>query len=268
MKHHPTAIISKLAKIDPTVEIGPYAIIEDDVTLKKNVKVYSHAYISSGTEIGEDTQVHMGAVIGHTPQDVAFEGKKSYTKIGKRNIIREYVTIHRGTKEDTSTVIGDDNFLMAISHVGHNCVLGNNVVLANGVLLAGYVNVEDLVFISGNVVVHQFCNIGKLSMIGGFSGVNKDVPPYMTVRGPSKIRSTNLVGLRRAGFKNNIIKEIREAFKLLYKSGLNTKQALERIEKLSPGEEVMHLVEFVRNSKRGICKTGTMPGFEDHEDEE
>jgi len=251
---HKTAIVSKNAQIDKSVEIGPFAIIEDDCILEKNVKIYAHAYVASGTEIKEGTEVHMGAVLGHVPQDLAYDGKKTFLKIGKKNIIREYVTIHRGTKEGTSTIIGDENFLMGLSHVGHNCNIGNKVVLANGALLAGYINVGDAAFISGNVVVHQFCNIGTLSIIGGFSGVNKDVPPYMAVRGPSSVWSVNLVGLRRAGFDRSVIRDIREAFRLIYKSGLNTKQAVEKILEIKPGKEIMRLVEFIKNSKRGICK--------------
>lgn len=255
MKIHPTAIVSKQAEIDPDIEIGPYAIVESDVVLKKGVKVYARAYICKGTTVGEKTEVHMGAVLGHVPQDLAFDNKnKTYLKIGKKNIIREYVTIHRGTKDNTATEIGDENFLMALSHVGHNCVIGNNTILANGALLAGYTNVEDQVFISGNVVVHQFCNIGKLAIIGGFSGVNKDVPPYMAVRGPSSVWSVNLIGLRRAGFGRGAIDKIREAFKFIYRSGLNTRQAVEKIMECNPAEEVRHLVEFIKNSKRGICK--------------
>jgi len=253
-KIHPTAIIGKHAEIDQSVEIGPYAIVEDDVVIGKNVKIYARAYIAGGTEIGEGTEVHIGAVLGHLPQDLAFEGKKTYLRIGKKNVIREYVTIHRGTKEGTATEIGNENFLMAFSHVGHNCVLGDNVILANGALLGGYINVEDRVFISGNVVVHQFCRIGKLAIVGGFSGVNKDVPPFMAVRGPSVVWSINLIGLRRAGLKHGVINEIKNAFKLIYKSGLNTKQAIGEIEKKKPGEEVGYLVEFIKNSKRGICK--------------
>ncbi len=255
MTIHPTAIVSKRAEIDPGVEIGPYAIVEDDVKIRKNVKIYARAYICRNTQVDEGTQIHMGAVLGHLPQDLAFKGKETYLKIGKRNIIREYVTIHRGTKEGTATEIGDENFLMALSHIGHNCVLGNKVILANGVLLAGYVSVEDQAFISGNVVVHQFCSIGRLALIGGFSGVNKDVPPYMAVRGPSIVYSVNLVGLRRAGFKNSVIKEIKEAFTLIYRSNLNASQAIDKILKEhKPGKEIMHLIEFIKKSKRGICK--------------
>ncbi len=248
------ALVSKSAKIADGVEIGPYAIIEDGVELRSRVKIGPHAYIYSNTSIGEDTQVHIGAVVGNVPQDLAFENKQSFVKIGKRNVIREYVTIHRGTKEGTSTVIGDDCYLMAASHVGHNCQVGNKVILANGVLLAGYVEVEDMAFISGNVVIHQFCRIGTLAMIGGFSGINKDVPPYMLVRGPSVVRATNLVGLRRTKVAREDISAIREAFRLIYMAGLNTVQALEEIKKLKPSKEISHLIEFIQSSKRGICK--------------
>jgi len=254
MAIHKTAIVSKKAEIDPSAEIGPFATVEEGVKLEKNVRILAHAYICGGTEIKEATEVHMGAVLGHAPQDLAYEGKKTYLKIGRKNIIREYVTVHRGTKEGTATIIGDENFLMGLSHVGHNCNLGNRVVLANGALLAGYATVGDSAFISGNVVVHQFCNIGTLAIIGGFSGVNKDVPPYMAVRGPSSVWSVNLVGLRRAGFDRGAIRDIREAFRLIYKSGLNTEQAVEKILEMKPGKEATHLVEFIKNSKRGICK--------------
>jgi UDP-N-acetylglucosamine acyltransferase len=254
MTIHPTAIVGKHAQVAPSVEIGPYAIVEDGAKIEKNVKIYARAYICKNTEIGEGTQVHMGAVLGHVPQDLAFEDKETYLKIGKRNIIREYATIHRGTKEGTTTEIGDENFLMALSHIGHNCVLGNKVILANGALLAGYINVEDQVFISGNVVVHQFCSIGRLAIIGGFSGVNKDVPPYTVVRGVSTIRAINLIGLKRAGFSAKAINEIREAFKLVYNSDLNTNQAIEKILDTKSGKEARHFAEFIKNSKRGICK--------------
>jgi len=253
-KIHPSAIVDKNAKLARDVEIGPYAIIEKDVKLGKNVKVYPHAYICRFTEIGDGTQVHMGAVVGHLPQDLTFKDEKSFTKIGKRNVIREYATIHRGNKENTYTVLGDDNYIMALSHIGHNCVLGNNVILANGALLAGHIEIEDSVFVSGNVVVHQFCKIGKLSLIGGFSGVNKDVPPYMILRGPSTIRGLNLIGLRRFGAKKEVIKELKNAFQLLYRSEINTNQALEKILEGKPSTEALHLVDFIKKSKRGICK--------------
>lgn len=248
------AIVSKKARIGNGVEVGPFAIIEDDVELGSNVKVWPHAYICNGTSIGDDTQVHMGAVVGHLPQDLAFKDKKTYLKIGKGNIIREYATIHRGTEEGSSTIIGDNCYLMAVSHVGHNCHIGNNAILANCALLAGHVSVGDYAFISGNVVVHQFCRIGALAMIGGFTGINKDVPPYMLVRGPSVVRAVNLIGLRRAKMPRETIESIKEAYKLLYMSDLNTEQAIEGMKKLKPSKELDHLIDFIKGSKRGICK--------------
>lgn len=250
------AAVSKNAKIAEDVEIGPYAIIEDDVEISSGAKIWPHAHICSGAHIGEETQVHMGAVVGHLPQDLSFDiTKKTFTRIGRRTVVREYATIHRATKEGEATTIGDGCYLMAVSHVGHDCHLGNNVILANGALLAGHVEVGDNSFISGNVVVHQFCRIGDYVIIGGFSGVNKDVPPYMLVRGPSVVRSVNLVGLRRAKFARETIHNIMEAFKLLYHSNLNTSQAVAQIKRLGSSKELDHLIEFILSSKRGICKS-------------
>lgn len=249
------AVVSKKAKISEGVEIGPYAIIEDDVEIGRLVKIWPHAHICSGTRIGEETQVHMGAVVGHLPQDLTFDvNKKTYVEIGKRTVIREYATIHRAAKEGMATTIGGNCYLMAVSHIGHDCHIGDNVILANGALLAGHVEVGDNSFISGNVVVHQFCRIGGYVIVGGFSGINMDVPPYMLVRGPSVIRGVNLVALRRAKFPRDTIHKIMEAFKLLYRSNLNTTQAVDEIKKIGPCQELDYLVEFIQNAKRGICK--------------
>jgi len=205
--------------------------------------------------IGEDSEIHMGAVVGHLPQDLLFDkNKKTFARIGRKTVIREYATIHRATKDGGATTIGDNCYIMAVSHVGHDCHIGNNVILANCALLAGHVTVGDNVFISGNVVVHQFCRIGTLVIVGGFTGVNKDVPPYMLVRGPSVIRGVNLVGLRRAKFPRDLIGDLQTAFTKLYKSNLNTAQAIEEIRKLKPSKELDNLVEFIQTSKRGICK--------------
>lgn len=254
MKIHPTAVIDKNAEIAEDVEIGPFSIIEEGVKIASGVRISSHAHILKFTEVGEDTVIHTGAVLGDKPQDVAFQNKETYLKIGRRNIIREYATLHRGTKEGSSTIIGDDNFLMVNSHLGHNCHIGNRVIIANGALLAGYVTVGDSAFISGNVVIHQFTRIGKLAMIGGFSGVNKDVPPYMTVRGPSIVRAINLVGLRRAKMPRDEIKEIKKAFEILYRSDMNTETALKEMAKISDSNAVSEIIGFVKESKRGICK--------------
>ena len=254
MKIHKTAIISKNAEIDPSVEIGPNVIIEGKVRLDKGVRLMANNYICSGTEIGEGTQLHVGAVIGNEPQDYEYGGTETFTKIGRNNIIREYVTVHRGTKEGTATVIGDNNMLMVQAHVGHNCLIGNNTIIAPGALLAGYVEVGDNAFISGNVVVHQFCRIGRLAMLGGFTGVNKDVPPYMLVRGPSAIRGINLVGLRRFGMPRKSIREIKEAYKMLFLSSLSQEEALESIKNNLSSDEIKILVSFIEQSKRKICK--------------
>ena len=249
------AVVSKKAKIAKDVEIGPFVVIEDEVEIASGVKIWPHAYIANGVSVGEGAQIHVGAAIGGIPQDMAFKNTKTFVKIGNRTVIREYATIHRGTADGSSTIIGDDCYLMAVSHVGHNCKLGNNVIVANGALLAGYVEVGDRAFISGNVVIHQFCRIGELSMIGGFSGINKDVPPYMLVRGPSVVRTLNLVGLRRAKVARDAMHELKEAFRLIYTSGVNTSQALVEVKKLPALPEITNLIKFIEGSKRGICKS-------------
>ena len=253
MAIHKTATISKSAEIDSTAEIGAGVIIEGNVRIADSVKLMPNVYVYEGTDVGAETEIHVGAVIGGPPQDYAFKGGRSFTKIGKNNVIREYVTIHRGTEEESSTIIGDNNFLMVQSHIGHNCVIANNVIIANGALLAGRVHVDECAFISGNVVFHQFCRVGAYSMIGGFSGVNKDVPPYMLVRGPSAIRGVNLVGLRRGGFSREVIGEIKEAYKILYLSGKTREDALSIIKSSLSSKEVSDFVSFIESSKRGIC---------------
>jgi len=250
---HQTAIVANSAEIDPTAEIGPGVMIEEGVCIRSGVRVMPNAYIHKGTEIGEGTVIHTGAVIGNEPQDYQYKGAETFTRIGRNNIIREYVTVHRGTAEGSATVIGDNNFLMVQSHVGHNCRIEDDVVVANGALLAGHVQVEKGAFISGNVVFHQFCRVGRYSMIGGFTGVNKDVPPYMLVRGPSVIRGINLVGLRRAGFSREVRKEIKEAYKIFFLSGASRGEALARIKDSLNSDEVAHFVSFIEASKRGIC---------------
>jgi len=251
---HKTALVSGSAEIEPSVEIGPNVIIEGGVCLHHGVRVMANSYICSGTEIGEGTVIHMGAVIGNTPQDYAYNDAATFTKIGKNNIIREYVTIHRGTKEGSSTVIGDNNFLMVQAHVGHNCIIEDNVVIAPSALLAGYVEIGTGVFISGNVVFHQFCRIGRGAMIGGFTGVNKDVPPFMLVRGPSTVWGVNLVGLRRSGVKNDVIREIKEAYKIFFRSNLGQEEAITTIKEKLRSPEINEFISFIEGSRRGICK--------------
>lgn len=265
---HNTAMVSKSAEIDATVEIGAGVTVESGVIIHPGVRIMTNAYIFRGTEIGEGTIIHPGAVIGNEPQDLGYKGEETFTKIGKNNIIREYVTIHRGSSEGTSTVLGDNVFLMVQAHVGHNCEVGDNTIIANGVLLAGYTIVGESVFIAGNVIIHQFCRLGSFSMIGGFSAVNKDVPPYMTVRGPSLLRGVNLIGLRRAGFKRDAIKRIKEAYRILFLSGVSRDEAVARIKETMGSDEIASLISFIEASKRGICTaiTGREKYFEEVKD--
>jgi UDP-N-acetylglucosamine acyltransferase len=213
-----------------------------------------NVYVGPGTTIGDGNQIHMGAVLGHLPQDLALAGAQTVTTIGSRNTIREYVTIHRGTKEGTATVLGDDNVLMANAHLGHNCQVGSRTIFVNLATLAGYCAVEDGAVLSGMVVVHQFARLGRLAMVSGLSAVNKDVPPYMLCGGrPAVIQGLNVVGMRRAGIAAPVREEIKRAYKLLYRDGLNVSHAIKAIEQGCRSEEVRRLVQFVNESKRGIC---------------
>ena len=254
---HSTALVSPKAQLAQDVTVGPYAIIHDNVRIDAGTRVLNAATITGWTEIGKNNVIHMGAVVGHEPQDLGWKGGRSYLTMGDGNVIREYATLHRGTKEDTATVIGNNNYLMGLSHVAHNCQLGNNIILANGGLLAGYTVVEDKAFISGNVVVHQFTRLGMLSMMSGGGATSKDVPPFMIVAGRSEVYGVNLVGMRRSGFSREAIRQIKEAYLMLFKSGLATKTAVEKLEagEAGPvGKELRYLLDFIKNSKTGICR--------------
>lgn len=255
MAVHNTAIVDKSAEVENSVEVGPGAIIEGGVRIHANVKIMANVHIYKGTEIGEGTVIHPGAIIGNEPQDYAYKGEESFTKVGKNCIVREYATIHRGTRGGSTTLIGNNVFLMVQSHIGHNCAIEDNAVIANGALLAGYVEVGRNAFISGGVVFHQFCRVGRFAMIGGFTGINKDVPPYMVAQGPSAIRGINLVGLKRAKVGRDVIIELKEAYNTLYFSRLRREEAIEKIEKEARSEEVKHLASFIKSTKRGICRT-------------
>jgi UDP-N-acetylglucosamine acyltransferase len=251
---HPSAIVSARAQLGEGNDIGPGCVIEDGAVLGSRNKLWMNVYVGPGTTIVDDNHIHMGAVIGHLPQDLAFAGGPSPTMIGSRNTIREYVTIHRGTKEGSSTVVGDDNVFMANVHLGHNCQVGHRTVLVNLATLAGYCTVEDGALLSGMVVVHQFTRVGALAMVSGLSAVNKDVPPYMLCGGrPAVIQGLNTVGVRRAGIAAPVREEIKRAYKLLYREGLNVRHALEAIERECQSSQVKALVEFVKSAKRGIC---------------
>jgi UDP-N-acetylglucosamine acyltransferase len=254
MKIHPTAIIDPKAEIESTVEIGPHVVIEGPVTIKGCTRVMAHAYLTGWTEIGERNEIHPGAVLGDAPQDKAYNGAKTYLRIGDENIFREYVQVHRGTTAGSATVIGNRNFLMATSHVGHNCQLGDDVILANGALLAGYVEVGNNVFISGNCVVHQFVRIGDHALMRGLSGTSRDVPPYAIVDWQHTVRGVNVVGLKRAGFNEKRIRAIREAFRILFRKGRNLALAIKEVQDSNKANnDVLALLEFIKASERGVC---------------
>lgn len=254
MSIHPTALIDPKAEIDSSVEIGPYVVIEGRAKVGRGTRVMAHAYVSGWTEIGENNEIHPGVMLGDAPQDRAYKGEETYLRIGHNNIFREHVQVHRGTAPGSSTTIGDENFLMANSHVGHNCKLENQIVLANGALLGGYVEVGANVFISGNCVVHQFVRIGEYALMRGLSGTSRDVPPYSIIDWQHTVRGVNIIGLKRAGFGEQRIREIREAFRVLFGKGRNLSLAIKEIEQRGrASEDVLALLEFIKSSKRGVC---------------
>jgi len=257
MQIHPSSIVSKKAKLSDDIQVGPYTIIGDDVNIGKAVKIGASCVIEGRTSIGSGCQIFTGAVIGSRPQDLKYKGEKSFLEIGENNIIREYCTFNPGTEEGSKTIVGNNNLFMAYSHIAHNCKVANNCVIANNGTLAGYVTIEDKAVIGGLVAIHQFVRVGILSIIGGCSKVVQDIPPYSTCDGhPARVYGLNLVGLRRNGISKETIEELNRVFKLLFNSGLTKAHALERIKKeISPSQEVSYLVDFVKNSQRGISRS-------------
>ena len=256
MSIHRTAIVSPKAKLDSSVEVGPNVIIDEHVKIDAGTRVWANAYITGHTEIGRDNEIHMGAVIGHEPQDLKFDRTcRSYLKIGDRNVFREYCTVHRGTEPESATVIGNECYLMGLSHVGHNCLIGNSVIICNCALLAGHVHIGDRAFISGGVAIHQFMHIGRLAMLSGNARVTMDVPPFTLMAERNEIYALNRVGLKRAKISDEALGELKKLFKLFYRSGLNGTQALKEAstEGAFTTAEARELIDFVRNSPNGIC---------------
>lgn len=252
---HPTAIVHENAELGEGVEVGPFAIISANVKIGDKTIVGPRVSIEGWTTLGSENEIFTGAVLGSRTQDKKFEGGISYLKIGNRNKIREYVTINPGTKEGTETVIGDDNLLMAYSHVAHDCIIHNRAVLANSATLAGHVVVEDGVIIGGLTGVHQFVRIGQLAIIGGCSKVVQDIPPFMMVDGhPAEGRGLNSVGLNRAGISSQDKMALKKAFKIIFRSGLSLKNIILTLESESvQSPTTIHLLNFLKASDRGIC---------------
>jgi UDP-N-acetylglucosamine acyltransferase len=254
-KVHPTAIVDLGAKIGASAEIGPFSIVGSQVTIGDKTIVQSHVVIEGEVEIGTGNFIGPGAVIGAPPQDVSFSPeRKTKVVIGNNNIIREYCTIHRGTADESSTKIGDKNFLMTGAHIGHNCLIGNNVIIANNCLLAGYVRVDDGAFLGGGSAFHQFMHIGRLVMVQGSSSFGKDLPPFVIAAERNSVFGLNVVGLRRAGLSAKDREDVKAAFKLVYLSGLNISQALKKATTMNFSAPAREFLDFVSNAKkRGIC---------------
>lgn len=256
---HKTAVLASGCELGSDVKVGPFSYIESDVRIGDGCVIGPHVTILRHTSLGSNCSVHSCAVLGDVPQDIGFAGCDSGVRIGSNCRIREGVTIHRGSGPGTFTEVGDGCFLMAFSHVAHNVRLGRDVILANGVLLAGHVEVGDGAFIGGNAGVHQFVKIGRLAMLGGGSALSKDLPPFCTLRPAAlnRIAGLNVVGMRRAGLTAVERDEIKRAFKIIYRSGRNVKQAMEYIEETFHGGPALEFCEFIRRSTRGICGAGS-----------
>jgi UDP-N-acetylglucosamine acyltransferase len=254
-KIHPTAIVDPNATIGADVEIGPFSIVGPHVTIGDKTLVQSHVLIECEVIIGRGNFIGHGAIIGAPPQDLSFSlDRKTKVEIGNDNIIREYCTIHRGSSDRSATKIGDKNFLMTGAHIGHNCLIGNNVIIANNCLLAGHVRVDDGAFLGGGSTFHQFMHIGRLVMVQGSSAFGKDLPPFVLAAERNSVFGLNVVGLRRAAFDANDRDDIKAAFKLVYLSGLNISQALEKAATMNFSEPAREFLDFVATSKkRGIC---------------
>jgi UDP-N-acetylglucosamine acyltransferase len=257
----PSAVIAPTARIHPNAQIsaqaviGEYVIVEDDVLIGAYCRLEPYVYVKRWTTLGERNEISAGTVLGTDPLDKNFTGERSYLRIGNGNIIREHYTISRGTQPESVTAIGDGNYIMTAGHIAHNCRIGNNCVIASCALVAGHVEMEDQAFVSGGVVIHQFSKIGKLAMIGGNSRVNSDVPPFFLYSDFNVApKGLNIVGLQRAGFTKEEISALKAAYRILYRSGLKLEQALARIEAELHTSHTQHLVNFVRASKRGICR--------------
>ena len=252
----PLSYIDPGAKIDSSVVIDPFVCIDNNVEIGAGCKIGSNVTICEGVRIGKNVTIFPGAVIGAIPQDLKFKGEDSLVYIGDNTVIREYVTIHRGTASRGKTIVGHDCLIMAYCHIAHDCIVGNHVIMSNVTQLAGEVQVGDYAVIGGGTLVHQFTHIGAHVMIQGGSKVQKDIPPYITAaREPIQFCGVNSIGLRRRGFTNEQIHSIQDTYRLIFQSGLNVSQALERIEAELPSSlERDEIILFCRNSPRGILK--------------
>jgi UDP-N-acetylglucosamine acyltransferase len=253
---HNTAIVHEKARLGEGVEIGPYAIIGEHVVIGAGTRIGPHAVIEGWTEIGRDNRIFQFASVGADPQDLKYRGEETQLRIGDRNVVREFVTLHRGTVDGGGeTVIGNDNLFMAYSHVAHDCVLGDRVIMANGATLAGHVRIDDYAILGGLCAVHQFTRVGCHVMVSGGSMVAQDIPPYTIAQGDrAKTVGINQIGLKRRDFSDEIVSDIKQAYKLVFRSGLRLEDALDRIEAELDSPEIRVFTDFIRGSDRGIAR--------------
>ncbi len=255
---HPTAIVDPKAEIGKDVEIGPYSIIEKGAVIGAGTAIRSHVFIGEGAEIGEKCQIYQFASVGEAPQALAYRGEKTYLLLGNQNVVREFVTLNRGTVPGGGkTTIGHNNLFMAYSHVGHDCHLGSHIVLANGATLAGHIFIEDHAIIGGLAAIHQFCQIGAHAMVSGLTGVPQDIPPYMMAAGSrAKLYGLNTVGLKRFNFSEKAIRALKKAYRIIFRSNLTLENALKVLQEdeITQLPEIQHLLQFIQRSKRGITR--------------
>ena len=258
----PSARIAPTARVDPEAVIGPQAVVQDYCVIERDVVIGAHCllepyvYVKRWTTLGERNEISAGTVLGTDPLDKAFNPReRSYLIIGNGNRVREHYTISRGTKPETLTLIGNDNYIMTAGHIAHNSKIGNNIVIASTSLVAGYVDIEDQAFISGGVVIHQYSRIGRLVMVAGGSRVNMDLTPFLLCAGfDARPTGLNLVGLRRAGYQREEIAAIKQTYQILFRSGLRMADALARVEAEVDSDHARHIIEFIRKSKRPIAR--------------
>jgi UDP-N-acetylglucosamine acyltransferase len=253
MRIHPTAVVDPAAQLGEDVTVGPFCVIGPNVRIGRGTVLDSHVVVEGHTTLGEDCRVFQAASLGGPPQDHKYRGERSYVVLGDRNVIREYVTIHRATGEGEATRLGDDNMIMAYCHIGHNSLLGNGIIMANQVGISGHCLVEDRVVFGGITGIHQFVRIGKFAMVGGMSKQVTDVPPFMMADGrPSEVVGLNVLGLRRAGIPPKVRAGLKQAFRILYRSNLNLSQGIEAAyNEVEPSDERDYLLEFLANIRRG-----------------
>ncbi len=253
---HPTAIVDSKANLGNDVQVGPFAVIEAEVEIGGGTEIGPHTVIANGSTLGRNCKISPGAVIGTAPQDLKYEGEKTFVVIGDNTTIRECATVNRATTHSYYTRVGNDCLLMAYSHVAHDCILGNNVVIANSVNMAGHITIDDYAGVGGITPIHQFVHIGAYAFIGGGLRVSKDVPPFILAMGdPLRFGGLNRIGLIRRGFDDARLKLLKQAYKILYRSKLTTDQAIREIESgLEINPDIEYLLKFLKASERGIIR--------------